>query len=75
MTYSSIQTSVAGRKDHATPDVAEPDEARDWIDTGDNDPPLDQAYLDHISQGVINERLKKERPKGVSPNVCALLKN
>jgi hypothetical protein len=76
VTHSSIQTSVlAGSEDRATPEVAEPDEGIAWIDTGDNEPPLEQAYLDHISNGVIDERLKKERPKGVSPNVCAILKN
>jgi len=73
---SSIQTTViAGSEDNVTPGVAEPNEANDWIDAGDNEPPLDQAYLDHISKGVIDERLKRERPKGVSPKVCAILKS
>ena len=47
--------------------VARPDEDNEWFGTEDNEPPLEQAYLDHISDGVIDERLKRERPKGVSP--------
>src|ERR1700678_1038431 len=72
----AMQSSViAGSEDNVTPGVAEPNEANDWIDAGDNEPPLDQAYLDHISKGVIDERLKRERQKGVSPKVCAILKS
>jgi hypothetical protein len=75
-TQSSIQTTVnAESEDNVTPGVAGPDEDNDWIDTGDNEPPLDQAYLDHISEGVIDERRKRERPKGVSPKVSPILKN
>jgi hypothetical protein len=75
-TQSSIQTAViAGSKNNVTPgvQVAGPDED-DWIDTGDNEPPLEQAYLDHISDGVIDERLKRERPKGVSPKCLRNIK-
>jgi hypothetical protein len=72
---SSFQTTViAGSKDKATPGVAGPDEYNDWFDA-ENEPPLEQAYLDHISERVIDERLKRERPKGVSPKVCAILKS
>lgn len=74
-TQSSIQTSVIGSENNVMPRVAEPDEGNDWIDAGDNEPPLDQAYLDHISKGAIDERLKRERPKGVSPKICAILKS
>ena len=73
---SSIQTTVtAGSEDHMMPGVAGPDEDENWFDAGDNEPPLEQAYLDHISEGVIDERLKRERPKGVSPKVCPILKS
>ena len=75
---SSIQTTVnAGSEDNTMPGVGGPDESNDnnWIDAGDNEPPVEQAYLDHISEGVIDERLKRERPKGVSPKVCAILKS
>jgi hypothetical protein len=77
-TQSSIQTTViAGIENNVMqgPGVAEPDEGNGWIDAGDNDPPLDQAYLDHISEGAIDERLKRERPKGVSLKFCAILKS
>jgi hypothetical protein len=74
---SSIQTTViSGSEDNVTPGVtAGPveDNDNDWIDAQDNEPPLEQAYLDHISEGVIDERLKRERPKGVSPEVRAIL--
>ncbi|KAF8804837.1 hypothetical protein BYT27DRAFT_7225178 [Phlegmacium glaucopus] len=67
-TQSSIQTTIiAESEDNVMPGYSEPDESNDWIDAGDNEPPLDQAYLDHISKAVINECLKRERPKGVSP--------
>ena len=67
-TQSSIQTTViAGSENNETPRVDGPEEDNDRIDMGDNEPPLEQAYLDHISDGVIDERLKRERPKGVSP--------
>jgi hypothetical protein len=75
---SSIQTTViAGSENNVMqgPGVAELDEDNGWIDAGDNDPPLDQAYLDHISEGAIDERLKRERPKGVSPKPCTILKS
>lgn len=66
-TQTSIQTTaIAGSENNETPGVDGPDEDNDWIDTGDNEPPLEQAYLDHISDGIIDERLKRERPKGVS---------
>jgi hypothetical protein len=72
-TQSSIQTTViAGSENNVTPGVTGPDE-NDWIDTGDNEPPLEQAYLDHISEGATDERLKRERPKGVSPKVHKIL--
>ena len=75
-TQSSIQTTVIPRnEDNVTPGVAVLDGDNDWNDAGDNEPPLEQAYLDHISDGVIDERLKRERPKGVSPNVCTILKS
>lgn len=74
-TQSSIQTTViAGSENNVTPGVAGSDED-DWIDIGDNEPPLEQAYLDHISDGVIDERLKRERPKGVSPNCLRNIKS
>ena len=69
-TQSSIQTLatiIAGTEDHGRLGIARPDEHNDWIDTGDHEPPLDQAYLNHISEGVTDERQKRERPKGVSP--------
>ena len=52
-----------------------PDEHDDWIDAGDDEPPLDQAYLDHISKEVVDECLKRDRPKGVSPNISMISKN
>jgi hypothetical protein len=74
---SSIQTTViSGSEDNVTAGVtAGPVEDDDnaWIDVQDNEPPLEQAYLDHISEGAIDERLKRERPKGVSPKVRAIL--
>ena len=78
-TQSSILTTVIGENENNTmPGVAEPDEGNtdNWIDAGDldNEPPLDQAYLEHISKTVIDERLKRERPKGVSPKVRMILK-
>ena len=72
-TQSSIQTTViAGSENNVTPGVAGPDED---IDTGDNEPPLEQAYLDHISDRVIDESLKRERPKGVSPKCLHNIKS
>ena len=78
---SSIQTTViSGSEDNVTPGViSEPVELEDfdndWIDVQDNEPPLEQAYLDHISEGATDERLKRERPKGVSPKVHEILIN
>jgi hypothetical protein len=75
-THSSIQTTViAENDDNAMPVVADPDEHNDLIDAGNNEPPLDQAYLDHISEEVIDERLKRDRPKWVSFKVCVILKS
>lgn len=75
-TQSSIQTTVTGgSEENVTPGVAGPDEDNDWIGAGDSEPPLEQAYLDHISDKVIDERLKRERPKGVSFKVCTILKS
>jgi hypothetical protein len=78
-TQSSILTTVSGENENNTmPGVAEPDEGNtdNWFDAADsdNEPPLDQAYLEHISKTVIDERLKRERPKGVSPKVRMILK-
>jgi len=73
---ASFQTTViAGSEDNATPGVAGPDVDNDWIDADDNEPPLEQAYLDHISERVIDEHQKRERPKGVSPKVCTILRS
>jgi hypothetical protein len=77
-TQSSIQTTVIAKsEDNAIPAVAEPDavaeldECNNWIDEDDNErykPPLDPAYLEHISREVADsdEHLKRDRPKGVS---------
>ena len=71
---SSFKTTViAGSKEIVTPRVAEPDGDNYWNDAGDNEPPLDQAYLDHIFEGVTDDCQKRERPKGVSHKVCATL--
>ena len=73
-TQSSIQTAIITEsEDSVMPIVAELDEHNNWIDTGDNEP-LDQAYLDHISEEVIDEHLKRDRPKGVSLKICTILK-
>ena len=73
-TQSSIKTTVIDEgKDDVTPGVAELDEENlwnEWNEAGDNEP-LDQAYLNHISEGVVDERQKRERPKGVSHKVYA----
>jgi hypothetical protein len=66
---SSVQTT--GSEDNV---VHELDKGDDWIDAGNDELPLDQAYLDHISKEVVDERVKRVRPKGVSPKVCASLK-
>jgi hypothetical protein len=78
-TQSSILTTVIGENENnMMAGVAEPDEGHteNWIDAGDsdNEPPLDQAYLEHISKPVMDDRLKRERPKGVSPKVRMILK-
>lgn len=64
-TQSSIQrTVIAENENDMMPGVAEPD-GNDWIGEGDNEPALDQAYLDLIND---SEHLIRERPKGVSTN-------
>jgi hypothetical protein len=78
-THSSIQTTViAESEENLEPGVAEQVQGDDWIDAlaedNDSEPPLDQAYLDNISEAVIDECLKRERPKGVSPEVRVILK-
>ena len=77
-TQSSFKTTfIAGSEDNVTPlaGVAQPDEDNYWNEARDNEPPLDQAYLDHISEGVTDERQKRERPKGVSHKIYATLKD
>ena len=77
-TQSSFKTTIiAGSEDNVTPlaGVAEPDEDNYWNEARDNEPPLEQAYLDHISDRVIDESLKRERPKGVSPKCLHNIKS
>lgn len=64
-TQSSFKKTFIA-EDNVTPGVPEPDEDIYWNDAGDNEPALDHAYLYHISEGVTDERQKRERPKGVS---------
>ena len=71
-TQSSVQTTESEDNLRPLAGVAGPDEDNDWIDAGENEPPLDQAYLDHISEGVVDERQKRERLKGVSPKVSLI---
>ena len=67
---SSIKTTIIAECKDVTSGVAELDEENFWNEAGDNKP-LDQAYLNHISEGVADERQKRERPKGVSHKVYA----
>ena len=75
--HSSIQTKIiAESEDNAISVDAEPDENNDWIDApGDEAPPsLEQAHHDINHHDIsdepenimIDEGLKRERPKGVS---------
>ena len=75
--HSSIQTKIiAESEDNAISVDAEPDENNDWIDApGDEAPPsLEQAHRDINHHDISNEPenimldegLKRERPKGVS---------